>query len=69
MTYLQGGLKSHALKTEFRLRKPRTLGEIFKTTKHVALTSEMPDMKTSAFKETSEVNKAGSAEFSSCPEE
>lgn len=43
ITYFKGGLKSYVLKMEFGLRHSRTLGEMFKTAKHVALAIEQLD--------------------------
>lgn len=40
ITCFEGGLKSHALKTEFGLRHSQTIGEMFKTAKHIALAIE-----------------------------
>lgn len=63
ITCFKGGLKSHTLKTEFELRNPRTIGEMFKTAKHVALAIEQPDRRLTALKDVVDVNKGEKPKF------
>lgn len=60
MTYFEGGLRTHALKIEFGLRHPQTLGEMFKTTKHIALAIEQANRKVNLAKNVVTLIKLGS---------
>lgn len=59
MTYFEGGLRTHALKIEFGLRHPQTLGEMFKT-KHIALAIEQANRKVNLAKNVVTLIRLGS---------
>lgn len=65
MTYFEGGLRSHALKMEFLLHRLQTFGEMFKTTKHVALGIEQSDQKLNSVKSVVDVSKTRNPKFDS----
>lgn len=59
ITYFEGCLKLHALKTKFGFRRVKTLGKMLKTMKHVALGIEQSDLS------VVNVNKTGNLKFES----
>lgn len=52
-----------------RISEAQTLGEMFKTAKHVTLAIEMPDRKASISKEMNVANKTSRTKFNSRPRE